>query len=58
MPYLHDGRALTLREAIAMHDGEGLAAADDFVGLTEALKVELLAFLDTLRTPRDPHRDL
>ncbi len=57
-PYLHDGRALTLRDAIGMHDGEGLAAANDFVGLPEALKVELLAFLDTLRTPRDPHRDL
>ncbi len=57
-PYLHDGRALTLREAIEMHDGEGLAAANDFAALPEAMKVDLLAFLDTLRTPRNPNWDL
>ncbi len=57
-PYLHDGRALTLRDAIGMHDGAGLEAAGDFAALSEAMKVDLLAFLDTLRTPRDPHRDL
>ncbi|MCP3962561.1 MAG: hypothetical protein GY719_32375, partial [bacterium] len=57
-PYLHDGRALTLRDAIEMHDGEGLAAANDFAALPEATKVDLLAFLDTLRTPSNPNGDL
>jgi hypothetical protein len=57
-PYLHDGRALTLRDAIEMHDGGGLAAANDFAALAEAVKIDLLAFLDTLRVPRNPNRDL
>ncbi len=57
-PYLHDGRALTLRDAIESHDGEGLAAATNFAALPEATKIDLLAFLDTLRTPADPNSDL
>lgn len=57
-PYLHDGRALTLSEAIEMHDGEGLAAAAEFVALPRARRIDLLAFLDTLRTPLDPNQDL
>ncbi|ETX00808.1 MAG: hypothetical protein ETSY1_09875 [Candidatus Entotheonella factor] len=50
-PYLHDGRALTLTEAILMHGGEAAAARDAFAELRDGEKIELLAFLRSLRTP-------
>jgi hypothetical protein len=57
-PYMHDGRATTLSEAIHMHGGDAQAAADDFALLGEAQQRELLEFLDSLRTPRHPGSDL
>lgn len=53
-PYLHDGRATTLGDAILMHGGEAQAARDGFAGLPEEAQGELLAFLRSLRTPRAP----
>ena len=50
-PYLHDGRALTLTDAIVMHGGDAQAARDAFVALSPPRKKNLLAFLRTLRTP-------
>jgi len=50
-PYLHDGRALTLTEAIDQHGGEGAAAAAAFDALTGPQKINLLTFLRSLRTP-------
>lgn len=50
-PYLHDGRAETLEEAIQGHDGEARASADRYRDLTEADRSSLLAFLGTLRAP-------
>lgn len=50
-PYLHDGRATLLSEAILMHGGEALDAADDFALLTESDASALIAYLRTLRTP-------
>lgn len=50
-PYLHDGRATTLTEAILLHGGEAQYARDGFAALSDAEKVEVLAFLRTLRTP-------
>lgn len=50
-PYLHDGRATTLVEAIALHGGEARAARDAFVAFSDEEKARLLAFLATLRTP-------
>jgi CxxC motif-containing protein (DUF1111 family) len=44
-PYLHDGRAGTLDEAIRLHGGEALDSRDRYVGLTEAEREDLLAFL-------------
>lgn len=49
-PYLHDGRADTLDEAIRLHDGEGAAARDAYVALEDAGRADLLAFLDSLGT--------
>jgi CxxC motif-containing protein (DUF1111 family) len=50
-PYLHDGRAKSIEEAITQHDGEGLLAADAFKNLSEAERFELCTFLESLRAP-------
>jgi len=47
-PYLHDGRAGTLREAIALHGGEGAAARDRFARLPAEQQHLLLRFLASL----------
>ena len=51
-PYLHDGRATTLTEAITAHGGEAQAVRDGFVALPDSQKSELLEFLRSLRTPK------
>lgn len=50
-PYLHDGRALTLTDAILQHGGDAVAARDAFARLQDDEKIQLLAFLRSLRTP-------
>lgn len=50
-PYLHDGRAATLREAIQLHGGQGLKSARAFDQLNEFEKSQLILFLKTLRAP-------
>ena len=50
-PYLHDGRATTLTEAILFHGGEAQDARDGFAALSDAEKNAVLTFLRTLRTP-------
>jgi CxxC motif-containing protein (DUF1111 family) len=57
-PYLHDGRAATLSEAILWHGGEAQASRDLFAGLPDEERTDLLAFLRTLRTPNKPSKDL
>ncbi len=57
-PYLHDGRALTLSEAISEHGGEAQANADAFDALSDSDREALLAYLGTLRAPRFPNRGL
>ena len=57
-PYLHDGRATTLTEAILAHGGEGQAARDNFASLSDPDRIRLLLFLRTLRTPKDPAADI
>jgi len=47
-PYLHDGRAATLRDAITLHDGEGAASRDAFLALSTADQEKIIAFLNTL----------
>jgi CxxC motif-containing protein (DUF1111 family) len=46
--YLHDGRGLTLESAIALHGGQGTAAATAFFGLSNRDRQALLRFLKTL----------
>ena len=51
-PYMHDGRAETILEAIAMHDGEGRGSRDRFFKLSFHDQQALLAFLNTFVAPR------
>ncbi|MEM9825299.1 MAG: di-heme oxidoredictase family protein [Planctomycetota bacterium] len=51
-PYMHDGRAETLLEAIAMHAGEGQASRRRFLQSSTTDRQALLAFLESLRAPR------
>jgi CxxC motif-containing protein (DUF1111 family) len=52
-PYLHDGRAETVEEAIACHGGEAGASVDRYMDLPADARTRLLAFLATLAAP-DP----
>jgi CxxC motif-containing protein (DUF1111 family) len=47
-PYLHDGRADTLDDAIRAHGGEGQASRDAYGALPEAERAALIAFLEGL----------
>lgn len=47
-PYLHDGRADTLDEAIRWHGGEGQASRDRYVALAPAEQGDVIAFLESL----------
>jgi CxxC motif-containing protein (DUF1111 family) len=47
-PFLHDGRASTLHEAIEMHAGEALQSRQQFEALVDSEKQALLAFLRSL----------
>jgi cytochrome c peroxidase len=47
-PYLHDGRATTLAEAIALHGGEAAPSRDAFEALGEARQRDVIAFLENL----------
>jgi hypothetical protein len=57
-PYLHDGQSPTLTGAILAHGGDGQAARDGFAVLSDSGKEAVLAFLRTLRTPRNPSIDI
>ncbi|MEW4567003.1 di-heme oxidoredictase family protein [Tautonia sp. JC769] len=52
-PYLHDGRAATISEAILLHDGQGEAAARRFAQLSGPRKEQLGAFLLSLTAPAE-----
>ena len=47
-PFLHDGRAETLDEAIRMHGGEAAAIRDAYVALTQNEREDIIAFLEHL----------
>ncbi|MEX2120682.1 MAG: di-heme oxidoredictase family protein [Pirellulales bacterium] len=50
-PYMHDGRAPTLEDAIEQHGGEAKAAAVRYRKLTSGQRSRLLMFLNTLAAP-------
>jgi hypothetical protein len=47
-PYLHDGRATTLTEAILFHGGEAKESKQRFKAASTAEQTDLMAFLDNL----------
>ena len=52
-PYLHDGRAPTVHDAIGLHGGEATAARDAYVGLDEKERAPVRVFLTSLaREPK------
>ncbi len=50
-PYLHDGRASAIEEAIKWHGGESEAVKQRYLELARIEKDKLLTFLATLRAP-------
>ena len=50
-PYLHDGRAATVIEAIALHGGEAEACTKRYLGLPAGDRLAMLTFLECLRAP-------
>jgi CxxC motif-containing protein (DUF1111 family) len=60
-PYMHDGRAFTLLEAIRLHDNPGSeasSAAKNFETLDNPGKNAVLNYLLSLKTPENPAKDL
>jgi CxxC motif-containing protein (DUF1111 family) len=51
-PYLHDGRAATLEEAIQWHGGEATIAKERYQTLSDEEKRDIIAFLLSLRAPK------
>jgi CxxC motif-containing protein (DUF1111 family) len=47
-PYLHDGRASTLDEAIRWHAGEAASIRDAYLALDDDARGDLIAFLESL----------
>jgi CxxC motif-containing protein (DUF1111 family) len=47
-PYLHDGRATTITEAVLEHGGEAAASRDAAKRLPAAERAQLVAFLENL----------
>jgi hypothetical protein len=47
-PYLHDGRAATLEDAILLHGGEAQAARDAYARLTDSERAPVRSFLTSL----------
>mgnify|MGYP001818213449 CR=1 FL=1 len=47
-PYMHDGRATTVGDAIIAHDGEAAASRDAYLDLPADRRDALIAFLQSL----------
>ena len=53
-PYLHDGRAESLAEAIAFHGGEAADSTAAYFQLGTEEQFMVLDFLESLRAPQSP----
>ncbi|MEM7021976.1 MAG: di-heme oxidoredictase family protein [Pseudomonadota bacterium] len=56
-PYLHDGRATTLEEAILAHGGEAQVARDAYASLSDDERGQITAFLENLVLYRTPEEE-
>ena len=50
-PYLHDGRAATLMEAVLLHGGEAQDSIDKFLALNHQDQAQLIEFMRALKAP-------
>jgi RNA polymerase sigma factor (sigma-70 family) len=50
-PYLHDGRAETLDQAVAFHEAQGSAARHEFFALSDKERARIESFLKSLIAP-------
>jgi CxxC motif-containing protein (DUF1111 family) len=50
-PYLHDGRAATLEEAILLHGGEAVRSVDHYLQLSLHQRASIVAFMNCLVAP-------
>ena len=50
-PYLHDGRAQNLEEAVALHEGQAKASAHLFFKLSSKERAQVESFLKSLVAP-------
>lgn len=50
-PYLHDGRAESIRAAIELHNGEARGATATFMRLNEEEQFSVISFLESLKAP-------
>jgi len=50
-PYLHDGRAQTIDQAVSFHGGQGAASAHRYFELTPRERLQVDAFLKSLVAP-------
>jgi CxxC motif-containing protein (DUF1111 family) len=50
-PYMHDGRAETIEDAVTRHEGEGLQSAEAFSKLTVREREQIELFLQSLAAP-------
>jgi hypothetical protein len=50
-PYLHDGRAHNLEQAVALHGGQGAASARKFFALPAPERAKVEAFMNSLVAP-------
>jgi CxxC motif-containing protein (DUF1111 family) len=50
-PYLHDGRAKNLFEAVEAHKGQSLESAERFIGLPYGTRKQIEQFLNSLAAP-------
>ena len=52
-PYMHDGSATTLRDAILAHHGDANSVRKNFLALNAGEQAALVSFLETLKAPPD-----
>jgi CxxC motif-containing protein (DUF1111 family) len=50
-PYLHDGRAATIEQAVALHGGEAQKTAQRFFSLAPEERLQVMTFLKSLVAP-------
>lgn len=52
-PYLHDGRAENLEQAVAFHEGQAARSAQQFFGLSPKHRLKIELFLKSLTAPSE-----